>query len=100
MLSRVFCGPSFYGATVNVSVLPYAPYWEERVRKAEDGSLVTAYSGTDYELLYTMSTTLNFTIHVLPSSTWEEVSCTRPVHASYCFSFLFSEEKDSVSHRT
>ncbi|MPC16860.1 hypothetical protein E2C01_009699 [Portunus trituberculatus] len=65
---------NFYGATVNVSVLPYAPYWEETVSEAEDGTLVKTYSGTDYELLYTMSTTLNFTIHVLPSSTWEELS--------------------------
>ncbi|XP_063884802.1 ionotropic receptor 93a-like [Scylla paramamosain] len=64
---------NFYGAIVNVSVLPYAPYWEETAREAEDGTLVKAYSGTDYELLHTMSTTLNFTIHVLPSSTWEEV---------------------------
>ncbi|XP_045124005.1 ionotropic receptor 93a-like [Portunus trituberculatus] len=80
VLSRVFYDLSFYGATVNVSVLPYAPYWEETVSEAEDGTLVKTYSGTDYELLYTMSTTLNFTIHVLPSSTWEEVSCTTPIH--------------------
>lgn len=58
---------------MNVSVLPYAPYWEEAEERAADGRIVKTYSGTDYQLLLTMSQTLNFDINVLPAQTWDDV---------------------------
>ena len=81
--------PSFYGATVNVSVLPYAPYWEETVRETKDGRPWKTYSGTDYQLVFTMSTTLNFKINVLPASTWEEVRILLTTHTALQILLLF-----------
>ncbi|KAG7162365.1 Ionotropic receptor 93a-like 15 [Homarus americanus] len=59
---------NFYGARVNVTALPYAPYW---MTSGEGNN--TKHSGIDYNQLMTLSEVLNFTIHVLPSANWDEV---------------------------
>ncbi|XP_063886372.1 ionotropic receptor 93a-like [Scylla paramamosain] len=60
---------NFYGARLNVTALPYGPYWEER----HESDNATNYSGTDYLTLAAIATSLNFTVHVLPTSSWTEV---------------------------
>ncbi|MPC85205.1 hypothetical protein E2C01_079968 [Portunus trituberculatus] len=61
---------SFNGAVVNVTALPYKPYWTEKEGEAE----TVVYSGSDRLMLEAMADALNFTIHVLPVATWEEAS--------------------------
>ncbi|KAG7163539.1 Ionotropic receptor 21a-like 5, partial [Homarus americanus] len=61
---------SFYGAEVNVTALPYPPYWDEL--EGPDG--IKQYSGTDYFLLKSIADSLNFTINVVPTTSWAEVS--------------------------
>ncbi|XP_066982738.1 ionotropic receptor 93a-like [Macrobrachium rosenbergii] len=65
---------NFFGATVNVTALPYAPHWLETVEEHPDGSTTKIYGGTDYQLLSTISEALNFTIRVLQTSSWDEVA--------------------------
>ncbi|XP_068227768.1 ionotropic receptor 93a-like [Palaemon carinicauda] len=60
---------SMYGGSINISVLPYEPYWLEE--KAEDGSVI--YSGLDRLMLEAMMSTLNFSVSLLPVRTWDEV---------------------------
>ena len=60
---------SFHGARVNVTALPFAPFWEER--KGPDNTI--KYSGTDYFTLTAIAAALNFTVHVVPTSSWGEV---------------------------
>ncbi|XP_042211356.1 uncharacterized protein LOC121858786 [Homarus americanus] len=61
----------FYGAQVNVTAIPFAPFWDEV--KGPDNT--TQYSGTDYMLLATIADALNFTIYNVPGpTTWEEVT--------------------------
>ncbi|XP_071533857.1 ionotropic receptor 21a-like [Panulirus ornatus] len=64
---------NFYGATVNVTALPYAPHWMESVEQAADGTHRKRYSGTDFLLLTTVADTLNFTYNVLHSESWDAV---------------------------
>ncbi|XP_071527024.1 ionotropic receptor 93a-like [Panulirus ornatus] len=61
---------NFYGATVNVTALPFPPYWS----KLEAPGNTTQYSGTDYYLLEAIADALNFTIYVVPTVTWAEVA--------------------------
>lgn len=60
---------SFHKATINVTALPYEPYWME----SGEGN-ITKYSGMDYNLLMTLAKVLNFTFRILPSHDWNEVS--------------------------
>ncbi|KAG7163521.1 Ionotropic receptor 93a-like 2 [Homarus americanus] len=64
---------NFHGAEVNVTGKPWPPYWVEEQQEAADGSLVTIYTGCDYLSLETISHTLNFTINIIPTASWEEV---------------------------
>ena len=64
---------SFYGAVVNVTALPYTPHWVEEIEQDENFSTVKRYSGTDYFLLSSIASTLNFKINVIPTSNWDEV---------------------------
>lgn len=68
-----------------MSVLQYPPYWEETEERTADGRTVKTYSGTDYQLLFAMSQSLNFKINVLPSQTWDDVRL-RTAHGSKVFS--------------
>ncbi|XP_037782037.1 uncharacterized protein LOC119578541 [Penaeus monodon] len=65
---------NFYGALVNVTGLPYPPYWDVvGEEEAPDGTKREVYTGTDYRLLQTVAETLNFTFQVIPTSGWDEV---------------------------
>ncbi|KAK4327277.1 hypothetical protein Pmani_002218 [Petrolisthes manimaculis] len=59
---------SFHGERINVTALPYEPFW----MSANEGN-ATKYSGIDYNQLVTLADALNFTFHVLPSNNWAEV---------------------------
>ncbi|XP_068201562.1 ionotropic receptor 21a-like [Palaemon carinicauda] len=65
---------NFFGATVNVTALPYAPHWIETSEKQPDGTTTKMYGGTDYQLLSTIAASLNFTINVLQPASWDEVT--------------------------
>ncbi|XP_069951453.1 ionotropic receptor 21a-like [Cherax quadricarinatus] len=65
---------NFYGATVNVTALPYRPYWSEAEERSGDNTGVTRYSGSDAMMLRTIADALNFTFNVLPVSTWDQVT--------------------------
>ena len=49
------------------------PYWEEEEVVADDGSKTTVYRGSDYRMVDAIASALNFTVHVLPTSSWTEV---------------------------
>ncbi|KAK3868786.1 hypothetical protein Pcinc_025824 [Petrolisthes cinctipes] len=55
---------------VNVTALPFNPFWDERV--LADGT--KHYSGTDYKTVSTIGNILNFSINVVPTSSWAEFS--------------------------
>ncbi|XP_069190872.1 uncharacterized protein [Procambarus clarkii] len=63
---------NFYGATVNVSALPYRPYWSVEECHGCDGT--SRYSGSDAMLLMTIAQALNFTFSVLPVTSWDQVT--------------------------
>ncbi|XP_037782039.1 uncharacterized protein LOC119578542 [Penaeus monodon] len=65
---------NFYGSGVNVTALPYTPHWVEDVVVNADGTSTKIYGGTDYFLLSTIAEALNFSIHVLETSSWDEVA--------------------------
>ncbi|XP_066947199.1 ionotropic receptor 93a-like [Macrobrachium rosenbergii] len=60
---------NLYGATVNISALPYKPYWMEETNSKGD----VIYSGSDKLMLDAMQSTLNFTARALNVTTWDEV---------------------------
>ncbi|XP_037782034.1 glutamate receptor ionotropic, delta-1-like [Penaeus monodon] len=65
---------NFHGATVNITALPYRPYWIEQTTVAPNGTAVTTYTGSDGLMMHAMAQTLNFTSNVLPSADWSEVT--------------------------
>ncbi|XP_045111734.1 uncharacterized protein LOC123504893 [Portunus trituberculatus] len=64
----------FYGAKVNVTSGTYMPYWDEEEVLAADGSKTIVYRGSDYRMVDAIASVLNFTIRVLPTSSWTEVT--------------------------
>ncbi|ROT65113.1 Variant Ionotropic Glutamate Receptor, partial [Penaeus vannamei] len=66
----------FHGASVNVTALPFAPYWsvEEAEGAAGGAPPLSSYSGTDFLMLTTIAETLNFSVNVLPTKDWGEVT--------------------------
>ncbi|XP_063886454.1 ionotropic receptor 21a-like isoform X2 [Scylla paramamosain] len=65
---------NFYGAKVNVTSEPYMPYWDEEEVLAADGSKTIVYRGSDYRMVDAIASALNFTVRVLPTSSWTEVT--------------------------
>lgn len=70
------------------------PFWGEVQSQAPDGSSLTSFEGSDYQLLVAVAAVLNFTFRVLPSTSWAEVgleevkfSCGmhRDIYAPHCF---------------
>ncbi|XP_068210468.1 LOW QUALITY PROTEIN: ionotropic receptor 93a-like [Palaemon carinicauda] len=59
----------FFGASVNVTALPYKPYWTKDERP--DGGVL--YWGADRRMLESLASALNFSIYVMPVESWEEV---------------------------
>nr|XP_053641776.1 uncharacterized protein LOC128695299 [Cherax quadricarinatus] len=74
---------NFHGTVVNVTALPYTPHWVEETVRATDGTLTKKYTGMDYLLLATIAHTLNFTINVLPTDSWDEVARRVEERVSY-----------------
>ncbi|KAK8397752.1 hypothetical protein O3P69_004503 [Scylla paramamosain] len=68
-------GPNirFYGAVLNVTPLPFMPFWGEVEVQTPDGTSVTKYEGSDYQMLLAVASALNFTFRVLPSNSWAEI---------------------------
>ncbi|XP_071517573.1 ionotropic receptor 93a-like isoform X2 [Panulirus ornatus] len=65
---------NFNRAVVNVTALPYKPYWMTVGNGGPtSGEATVTYSGSDRLLLEAIASALNFTIHVLPVKSWEEV---------------------------
>ncbi|XP_068210686.1 ionotropic receptor 93a-like [Palaemon carinicauda] len=60
---------NLYGATINISALPYKPYWMEETNAK--GEVVS--SGSDKLMLEAMQSTLNFTTRALNVTSWDEV---------------------------
>ncbi|XP_063886437.1 uncharacterized protein LOC135114467 [Scylla paramamosain] len=65
---------NFHGTAVNVTAQPYMPYWGEEEARGPDGSRVIMYRGSDYRLLEAVASVLNFTIRVIPTSSWDDVT--------------------------
>lgn len=64
---------SFHGATVNVTALPFPPYWDTAEERSPDGTTTKGFTGTDYLMLEAIAGALNFSIRVLPTANWDEV---------------------------
>ncbi|KAK8397753.1 hypothetical protein O3P69_004504 [Scylla paramamosain] len=65
---------NFYGAQVDVTALPFMPYWGNEDIRTPNGTSVIKYEGSDYQLLLAVAAALNFTFRVLPSSSWAEIN--------------------------
>ncbi|XP_069982138.1 ionotropic receptor 21a-like [Penaeus vannamei] len=92
---------NFYGALVNVTGLPYPPYWDViGEEEAPDGTKREVYSGTDYRLLQTVAETLNFTFQVIPTSDWDEIfifyQSHRLIHKNTVYSMFTWERLPDV----
>ncbi|XP_071533862.1 ionotropic receptor 21a-like [Panulirus ornatus] len=74
---------NFYRATVNVTALPYRPYWSVVDDVDSDGTIVKRYTGSDARLLMTIAQALNFTFRVLPVTTWDQVTARVVERASF-----------------
>ncbi|XP_064122547.1 glutamate receptor ionotropic, delta-1-like [Macrobrachium nipponense] len=60
---------NFFGSSVNITALPYKPYWTKD--EYPDGRVT--YSGADRLMLEAMAQALNFSIYVMPVESWDEV---------------------------
>ncbi|XP_069951455.1 ionotropic receptor 93a-like [Cherax quadricarinatus] len=65
---------NFYRASVNVTALPYKPFWSVAEEQSGNNSGVSSYTGSDVILLRAIAGALNFTINVLPVATWDQVT--------------------------
>ncbi|KAK3884239.1 hypothetical protein Pcinc_011515 [Petrolisthes cinctipes] len=63
----------FHGALVNVTALPFMPFWGEVEGRSDDGGSIM-YTGSDYHLLVTVARALNFTFQVIPTTSWAQVT--------------------------
>ncbi|KAK3873599.1 hypothetical protein Pcinc_021403 [Petrolisthes cinctipes] len=78
---------NFYGAKVNVTALPFPPYWLETNDE---------YSGTDYLLLATVAQALNFTIRVIPTTDWGEVTGLVQQRQSFMATIIYAVLPDRL----
>ncbi|KAK4314486.1 hypothetical protein Pmani_014191 [Petrolisthes manimaculis] len=60
---------NFHGAALNVTALPFTPFWDEYV----DADNKRRFAGTDYQTVTAIGNALNFSIYVVPTSSWAEV---------------------------
>ncbi|KAK8397754.1 hypothetical protein O3P69_004505 [Scylla paramamosain] len=80
---------NFYGAQVNVTALPFMPYWGNEDIRTPNGTSVIKYEGSDYQLLLAVAAALNFTIRVLPSRSWAEVTSQVEERVSFIASIYY-----------
>ncbi|XP_069952103.1 ionotropic receptor 21a-like [Cherax quadricarinatus] len=89
---------SFQGMRVNVSALPFPPYWDAVEQRDDNGTTVTHYSGTDYLMLHTISKALNFSIFVLPTSNWQEVTDLVEKRVSFIATVIYAVFPQRLQH--
>ncbi|KAK8397756.1 hypothetical protein O3P69_004507 [Scylla paramamosain] len=65
---------NFHGTVLNVTALPYNPFWMEDNIMLANGTSVIKYDGTDYRLLMMVAAALNFTVQLLYSESWDDVT--------------------------
>ncbi|XP_076054328.1 ionotropic receptor 21a-like [Oratosquilla oratoria] len=65
---------NFHGAVVNISGLPFTPYWHEEVVVGPDGKKIIERDGSDYLLGQAVADSLNFKTHILDSIDWTQVT--------------------------
>lgn len=64
---------SFHSGLINITALPFRPYWVEEVTEAADGTILKTYAGSDGQLMNTLAERLNFTFRVMEVKDWDEV---------------------------
>ncbi|XP_069156905.1 ionotropic receptor 21a isoform X2 [Procambarus clarkii] len=86
---------NFYGGRVTVTALPFPPYWIE-----EDGnkSSSTQYYGTDYLMLETIAKTLNFTIVIINTTDWDEVTKKVEERESFMATIIYAVLPSRLLH--
>ncbi|XP_069982141.1 ionotropic receptor 21a-like [Penaeus vannamei] len=65
---------NFHGGLINITALPFRPYWVEEVTEAADGTILKTYAGSDGQLMNTLAERLNFTFRVMEVKDWDEVT--------------------------
>lgn len=63
------CIFSFHGSVLNVTALPFTPFWDESI----DSDGKSHFAGTDYQTAAAIANALNFSMYVVPTSSWAEV---------------------------
>ncbi|XP_064098733.1 ionotropic receptor 93a-like [Macrobrachium nipponense] len=93
---------NFYGATVNITALTYAPYWTTiKTENPEDGTVTETYKGTDAMLLKAIAEALNFKVYNIPTKNWDEVAQRVTERASFMatvFHFVFPQRMDRYDY--
>ncbi|XP_063871143.1 uncharacterized protein LOC135106256 isoform X2 [Scylla paramamosain] len=83
---------SFYGRDVNVTALPFPPYWDER--ESPRGR----YHGTDYLMITAIAQALNFTVRVLPSANWGDVTARVEERVSFVATVIYAVFPQRLEH--
>ncbi|ROT79300.1 Variant Ionotropic Glutamate Receptor [Penaeus vannamei] len=65
---------NFHSGLINITALPFRPYWVEEVTEAADGTILKTYAGSDGQLMNTLAERLNFTFRVMEVKDWDEVT--------------------------
>ncbi|XP_076045866.1 uncharacterized protein LOC143028116 [Oratosquilla oratoria] len=61
---------SFFGATINITARPFAPYWDNVAPNGQG----KRYTGMDFLLMDTIASSLKFFYVNLPTANWNDVS--------------------------
>ncbi|XP_047487061.1 ionotropic receptor 21a-like [Penaeus chinensis] len=90
----------FHGAPVNVTALPFAPYWsvEEGEGAAGGAPPFSSYSGTDFLMLRTIAEALNFSVNVLPTADWGEVTQRVEERVSFMAPIIYAVLPGRLEH--
>ncbi|XP_076059359.1 ionotropic receptor 93a-like [Oratosquilla oratoria] len=88
----------FYGATVNVTALPFAPYWEVLEEEKEGGGVTKRLSGMDYLMLEAIGSSYNFKINVVPTVNWDEVTQRVEERVSFLASVIYAVFPHRMEH--
>ncbi|KAK8374544.1 hypothetical protein O3P69_007813 [Scylla paramamosain] len=83
---------NFYGRDVNVTALPFPPYWDER--ESPRGR----YHGTDYLMITAIAQALNFTVRVLPSANWGDVTARVEERVSFVATVIYAVFPQRLEH--
>ncbi|XP_068241248.1 ionotropic receptor 93a-like isoform X2 [Palaemon carinicauda] len=81
---------NFYRSQVNVTALPFPPYWNTIEEKGANGTTHTKYTGTDYLMIESIAKALNFTLYVLPTANWDEVTLRVAERKSFIATIIYA----------